>query len=78
MHLFHIPQCSILNRNVHISVLNGALWDMEHMHQEICELGQLLQYQWGNTKEYMEKEMMNPPGKLCSSKDKTNWFKYLT
>ena len=24
----HIPQCSIQNRNVHISVLNGALWDM--------------------------------------------------
>ena len=36
---------------------------MEHMHREICELGQLLQYQWGNPKEYMEKEMMNLPGK---------------
>ena len=32
MHLFHIPQCSIQNRNVHISVLNGALWDMEQVH----------------------------------------------
>ena len=29
MHLFHIPQCTIQYRNVHISVLNGALWDME-------------------------------------------------
>ena len=39
MHLFHIPQCSIQNRNVHISVLNGALWDMEQVHSGICELG---------------------------------------
>ena len=42
MHLFHIPQCSIQNRNVHISVLNGALWDMEQVQPGICELGQLL------------------------------------
>ena len=35
MHLFHIPQCSIQNRNVHISVLNGALWDMEQVHSGI-------------------------------------------
>ena len=28
MHLSHIPQYTIQNRNVHISVLNGALWDM--------------------------------------------------
>ena len=41
MHLFHIPHCFIQNRNVHISVLNGALWDMEQMHSGICELGQL-------------------------------------
>ena len=41
MHMFHIPQCIIQNRNVHISVLNDALWDMEQMHCEICELGQL-------------------------------------
>ena len=41
MHLFHIPQYSIQNRNVHISVLNEALWDMEHVHSRICELGQL-------------------------------------
>ena len=42
MHLFHIPQCSIQNRNVHISVLNGALWDMEQVHSGICEFGELL------------------------------------
>ena len=44
MHLFHIPQCTIQNRNVHISVLNGALWDMEQVHCGICEIG-LLQVQ---------------------------------
>ena len=63
MHLFHIPQCSFQNRNLHISDLNGALWDMEQVHSGISELGQVLQYQWGNTEEYMEIEMMNPPGK---------------
>ena len=46
MRLFHIPQCSIHNRNVHISVLNGALWDMEQVHSRICELGQLTQCKW--------------------------------
>ena len=40
MHLFDIPQCSIQNRNMHISALNGALWDMEHVHSEISELVQ--------------------------------------
>ena len=39
MQLFYIPQCSIQNRNVHISVLSGALWDMEHVHSAICEIG---------------------------------------
>ena len=39
MHLFHIPQCNIQNRNVHISVLNVALWDMEQVHSGICEIG---------------------------------------
>ena len=39
MHLFHIPEYSIQNRNVHISVLNGALWDMEQVHSGICEIG---------------------------------------
>ena len=42
MHLSHIPQCSIQKRNVHISVLNGALWDMEQVHSRICEIGLLL------------------------------------
>ena len=41
MHIFHIPQRSIQNRNVHISVLNGALWDMEQAHSGICEFGRL-------------------------------------
>ena len=40
MHLFHIPQCNIQNRNVHISVLDVALWDMEQVHSGICEWGQ--------------------------------------
>ena len=40
MHLSHIPQFTIQNRNVHISVLNGALWDMGQVHCGICELGQ--------------------------------------
>ena len=26
--------------SVNISVLNGALWDMEQVHSEICELSQ--------------------------------------
>ena len=39
MHLFHIPKCSIQNRDVHISVLNGALWDMEQVHSGICKIG---------------------------------------
>ena len=42
MHLFHTPQSSIQNRNVHISVLNGGLWDMEQVHSGICEWGQLV------------------------------------
>ena len=41
MHLFHIPQCSIQNRNVYISVLNGALWGMEQVHSGIYEIGLL-------------------------------------
>ena len=28
---FHIPQWSIQNRNTHIAVLNGPLWDMEQV-----------------------------------------------
>ena len=42
MHLFHIPQCSIQNRNVHISVLNRALWEMELVHSGICEIVHLM------------------------------------
>ena len=38
MHLSHIPQCTIQDRNVHISVLNGALWDMGQVHCRICEI----------------------------------------
>ena len=33
MHLHHFPRCTIQNRNVHISVLNGAVWDMGQVHQ---------------------------------------------
>ena len=40
MHLPHIPQYTIRNRNMHITVLNGALWNMGHVHYGICELGQ--------------------------------------
>ena len=32
MHLSHIPQCIFENRNVHISVLNGVLWDTGQVH----------------------------------------------
>ena len=35
-----IPQCTCSTS--HISVLNGALWDMEEVHCGICELGQLM------------------------------------
>ena len=44
MQLFQIPKSSIQNRNEHISVLNGALWDMEEVHSGICELGQYSDY----------------------------------
>ena len=47
MHLFHIQQCTIQNRNVYISVLNGAVWDMGQMHGGICAidlLGQDLEH----------------------------------
>ena len=35
MHLLNIPQCSIQNGNVHIYILNKALWDMEQVHLEL-------------------------------------------
>ena len=41
MHLSHIPQYTIQNRNVHISLRNGVLWDMEQVHYVIDELGLL-------------------------------------
>ena len=37
----HIPQCSIQNRNVHISVLNYTWWDMRQVHCGIYEIGLL-------------------------------------
>ena len=42
MHPFHIPECFIQNRNVHISVLNGAFCDMEQVRSGICEIGLLM------------------------------------
>ena len=39
-----MPQYNIHNRNVHISVLNGALWDIKQVHSGICDIG-LLQRQ---------------------------------
>ena len=39
MHLSHIPQRTIQNRNGHISVLNGALWDMWQVGCWICAFG---------------------------------------
>ena len=41
VHLSHISQCPIKNRNVHISVLNIALWDIGQVHCGICEFGLL-------------------------------------
>ena len=38
----HHSQCTIKNRNVHISVLNGVLWDMEQVYCVICEIGLLI------------------------------------
>ena len=42
IHLSRIPKCTTQNRNVHISVLNGALWDMAYVHCGMCEIGLLL------------------------------------
>ena len=39
MHLSSIPQYTIENRNVHISVLNGVLRDMGEVHFGINEIG---------------------------------------
>ena len=51
MYLSHIPQCTIQNRNVYISVTN-ALWDMELVHCGICEIGQLSPAIWFAILEY--------------------------
>ena len=39
MHLSHIPQYTIQNRAVSISVLNAVLWDMGQVHWGVCEFG---------------------------------------
>ena len=39
-YLSHIPQCTIQNRTVHISVLNGVLWDKGKVCR-VCEIGLL-------------------------------------
>ena len=39
MHLFHIPQSTVQNSNLHISVQNGILLNMGQVHFEICETG---------------------------------------
>ena len=44
VHLSHIPQCTIQNINVHISVLNGALWDIGQLHCGICEIDLLTSF----------------------------------
>ena len=41
MHLFHITQCTIRNRNVLILLLNGALLDMGQVLCGICYLAKL-------------------------------------
>ena len=79
MHLFHIPQSSIQNRNVYISVLNGALWDMEQVHSGIGELAQFsgcetfrLLHVTGNDMMYCKKnalddQLLKLHGTLCYS-----------
>ena len=46
LHLSHIPQCTIQNRHVHISVLNCALWDMGQAHCGICEFWSIVNDEW--------------------------------
>ena len=49
MHLIHIPQCTIQNRNVRVFVLNGVLLDVEQVNCGICEItldGNLEQNDW--------------------------------
>ena len=40
MHPIYIPQCTIQNRNVYISVLTDVLWDIDQVHCGVCEIGQ--------------------------------------
>ena len=44
MQLFHILQWTIQNKNVHIVVLKGALWDKEPVPCGICEIGLFHEY----------------------------------
>ena len=80
MHKFHIPQCSIQNRYVHISVLNGALWDMELVHSGICKIGLMftLQFEFffcGQPKKISSKLhiQIQPP----EYEDMVSWFMYV-
>ena len=36
--MFHIPHFPVYNKNVHISVLDRTLWDVEQAHLRICEI----------------------------------------
>ena len=63
MHLFHISQCTIQNRKVHISVLDGALWDMAQVHYVICEIDLLALYNnqcmdWVSFVDFIEESLM--------------------
>ena len=44
MHLFHITQCTIQNRNAHIFAPNGTLWDKEQVHCGICDINLFFKY----------------------------------
>ena len=44
LHMGNEGNCTIQNRNVHISGLNGALWDMGEVRCGICEIGLLCQH----------------------------------
>ena len=44
MHLSYTLQCTIQNRNVHISVLNGESWDMGQGHCGIRDIGLLTKH----------------------------------
>ena len=46
MHLSQIPQHTIQNRYVYISVLNGLSWDMRQLFGGIYEIGHLNRIFW--------------------------------